>query len=100
MSCDKECKCVFSPEQIWSALRLPVELISNIDKLDVYMNGRLLVPSFIFKEKACGEYDLIDNLLVFKEVKNGDIVDIRGCNSRYFYIRENYAWQLRGILER
>ena len=102
MSCSADsCKCMFPTKRIWSAIWLgPVELVINFQQLNVFFNGRLLTPSFAFGKKAAGEYDLMDELMVFSHnIKEDDVVNIIYKNSKYIYHREQCGWELIAVLE-
>jgi len=97
-----ECKCAYTTLQIWTSIKMNKELIDNFQCLDVYFNGCLLTPSFIFGERGSGDYDLVDGkFLVFAKNMSltNAIVNIRLFGARYIYLREEYGWKLM-ILER
>jgi hypothetical protein len=106
--CPKDSSCsrgkpqhMFNVKQIWSAIKLPVELATNFKEIDAYWNGFLMTPSFVFGEIGSGDYDLLDGLLVFcNKIKPRDIVNIVWKNSKYIYCRNSHGWELTYTLER
>lgn len=95
MSCNKDtCKCMFPASNIWHAIKLPTELIQNFKHLDVFYDGKLLTPSFIFGKKASSDYDLLDEFLIFNfQIKPNSIVNIRLYGDRFIYVRKDTGWE-------